>query len=107
MALDDELNGHNDIAQFLEKFKESTLVDNAFKGLRPAVCGLIASAALTVFKSACLNTEIFEKTGEIIKLFDIKAIVLFIFFFVLTRKTKFHPIFYIIPAAVIGIIFKM
>lgn len=95
------------VYKFLERFKESTLVDNGFKGLRPAVCGLIASAALTVFKSACLNTQIFAKTGEILKLFDIKAIILFVFFFILTRKTKFHPIFYIIPAAVIGIIFKM
>ncbi|MBO7289214.1 MAG: chromate transporter [Clostridia bacterium] len=95
------------VYKFLERFKESTLVDNGFKGLRPAVCGLIASAALTVFKSACLNTQIFSETGEILKLFDIKAIILFVFFFILTRKTKFHPIFYIIPAAVIGIIFKM
>ena len=92
---------------FLEKFKESTLVDNAFKGLRPAVCGLIAAAALTVFKSACLNVEIFNKTGEILKIFNIKALALFVFFFVLTRKTKFHPIFYIIPAAIIGMLLKM
>lgn len=95
------------VYKFLEKFKESTLVDNAFKGLRPAVCGLIAAAALTVFISACLNVELFKKSGEFSKLFDIKALVLFVLFFIITRKTKFHPIFYIIPAAVIGILFKM
>lgn len=95
------------VYKFLEKFKESTLVDNAFKGLRPAVCGLIAGAALTVFKSACLNVELFNNTGDFLKAFDIKAVILFVFFFILTRKTKFHPLFYIIPAAIIGIIFKM
>ena len=95
------------VYKFLEKFKESTLVDSAFKGLRPAVCGLIAAAALSVFQSACLEIDIFKQTGEIIKLFDIKALILFVFFFILTRKTKFHPIFYIIPAAIIGIVFKM
>lgn len=95
------------VYEFLEKFKESTLVDNAFKGLRPAVCGLIAAAALTVFKSACLKTDIFAKTGDILKLFDYKALLLFVIFIFITRKTKFHPIFYIIPAALIGIIFKM
>ncbi len=95
------------VYKFLEKFKESTLVDSAFKGLRPAVCGLIAAAALSVFQSACLETDISKQTGEIIKLFDIKAVILFLFFFILTRKTKFHPIFYIIPAAIIGIVFKM
>ena len=95
------------VYKFLERFKESTLVDSAFKGLRPAVCGLIAAAALSVFQSACLEIDIFKQTGEIIKLFDIKALILFVFFFILTRKTKFHPIFYIIPAAIIGIVFKM
>ena len=95
------------VYKFLERFKESTIVDNAFKGLRPAVCGLIAAAALTVFKSACLNVELFNKSREILKLFNIKALILFVFFFILTRKTKFHPIFYIIPAAIIGILFKM
>ena len=95
------------VYKFLERFKESTLVDNAFKGLRPAVCGLIAGAALTVFKSACLNVELFNKTGELLKLFDYKACMLFVLFFIVIRKTKFHPIFYIVPAAIIGIIFKM
>lgn len=95
------------VHKFLEKFKESTLVDNAFKGLRPAVCGLIAAAALTVFKSACLNAEIFSETGDFLKLLNIKALALFVIFFIVTRKTKFHPIFYIVPAAIIGIIFKM
>ena len=71
------------------------------------MCGLIAAAALTVFQSACLEGEIFSKTGDFIKLLDFKALVLFVLFFVVTRKTKFHPIFYIIPAAIIGIVFKM
>ena len=95
------------VYKFLEKFKESTLVESAFKGLRPAVCGLIAAAALTVFKSACLNVELFNISGELLKLFNVKALVLFVLFFIITRKTKFHPIFYIIPAAIIGILFKM
>ena len=74
------------VYKFLEKFKESTLVDSAFKGLRPAVCGLIAAAALSVFQSACLETDIFKQTGEIIKLFDIKAVILFLFFFQVSQR---------------------
>ena len=95
------------VYKFLEKFKNSTLVDNSFKGLRPAVCGLIAAAALNVFKEACLNTELFLVEHNLLNLFNIKAVILFVVLFVITRKTKFHPIFYIIPAAIIGIIFKM
>lgn len=95
------------VYKFLEKFKESKLVDDAFKGLRPAVCGMIASAALSVFQSACLNTELFAQTKSLLSLFDIKALILFAILFVSTKVTKFHPVFYIIPAAIVGIVFKM
>ena len=95
------------VYKFLERFKESPLVDNAFKGLRPAVCGMIAAAALNVFKSACLNTSLFEVTNDLWSLFDVKALIVFVVFIVLTRKTKFHPIFYIIPGAFIGIMLKL
>ena len=95
------------VYKFLEMFKESPLVDNAFKGLRPAVCGMIAAAALNVFKSACLNTSLFEVTNDLWSLFDVKALIVFVVFIVLTRKTKFHPIFYIIPGAFIGIMLKL
>ncbi len=95
------------VYKFLERFKESTLVNSAFDGLRPAVCGLIAAACLTVFKSACLNFNLFEETKNLLNLFDIKALVVFVVFFILTKFTKLHPIFYIIPGAVIGIILKM
>lgn len=95
------------VAQMLDRFKNSTLVDNAFKGLRPAVCGLIASAALSVFVSACLDIELYNTTNKIISLFDIKALLLFAVLFVINAKFNPHPIFIIIPAAIVGIIFKM
>ena len=95
------------VAQMLDRFKNSSLVDNAFKGLRPAVCGLIASAALSVFVSSCLNVELYNTTNKIISLFDIKALLLFAVLFVVNAKFKPHPIFIIIPAAIVGIIFKM
>ncbi|MBQ4526640.1 MAG: chromate transporter [Clostridia bacterium] len=96
------------VSKVLERFKNSTLVDNAFKGLRPAVCGLIAAACYDVFKSACLETELFKESDNLSKLFDIKALILFVILFLLTRKfKKIHPIFIIIPAAIVGILFKM
>ena len=95
------------IARVLDKFKNSTLVDNAFKGLRPAVCGLIAAAALSVFLSACFNIDAFDKTSDIASVFDIKALILFVIIFVFNRKVKLHPIFVIIPSAIVGILLKM
>lgn len=96
------------VARFLEKFKNSTLVNNAFEGLRPAVCGLIAAACFDVFKNACLNLELYKSSKDIAAVFDIKALVLFAILFVLMRLfKKLHPIFIIIPAAAVGIVLKM
>ncbi len=95
------------VANFLNRFQESRLVKDAFEGLKPAVCGLIAAAALTVFADACLNIDLYNETKRLIDIIDTKAVIMFIVFFVITNKTKFHPVFYIIPAAIIGIIAKM
>lgn len=95
------------VARILDKFQSCTLVDNAFKGLRPAVCGLIASAALSVFSSACLEVDLYKVSGNFASLFDIKALVLFALLFAVNKKIKLHPVFIIIPAAIAGIIFGM
>ena len=95
------------VAQMLDRYKNSSVIDNAFKGLRPAVCGLIASAALSVFVSACFNTELCDITGNYLSCIDIKALVLFAVLFLVNFKFKPHPIFLIVPAAVVGIMFKM
>jgi len=94
------------VYKFLEKFKESKLVDDAFGGLRPAVCGMIAAACYSVFESACLNVDLYNLTKVFGDIFEIKACISFVAFFVLIKYTKWHPIFYIIPGAVVGIIFK-
>ena len=94
------------VYKFLERFKESKLVDDAFKGLRPAVCGMIAAACFSVFKSACLDVDLYNRTKAFLDIFDVKACIAFVGFFLAVKYTKFHPIFYIIPGAIIGIIFK-
>ncbi len=95
------------VYKFLERFKESTLVNNAFEGLRPAVCGLIAAACLAVFREACLDMELYEATKNILSLVNPKAIIVFVVFFILTRVKKLHPIFYIIPGALVGILLRL
>ncbi len=94
------------VARALDKFKSSKLVDNGFKGLRPAVCGLIATAALTVFSEACLRLDLYEKTKQITDAVSIEALILFAVLFFVNKKFKLHPICIIIPSAIIGIIMK-
>ena len=47
------------IANFLNKFKNSKLVDSAFKGLRPAVTGLIAVAWFEIIRISIINVNRF------------------------------------------------
>ncbi|SHH38581.1 chromate transporter [Caloranaerobacter azorensis DSM 13643] len=77
------------IAHFLRKFKESKYVDWFFKGLRPIIIGLIASAAILVAK----NTII-----------DIKSLIITLAIFYLVTYKKLHPILCIVIAGGLGVI---
>ena len=87
------------ISSFLNKFKENKLVDSAFYGLRPAVCGLISAAAFEVIKVTLVNLDF---TGGFINFFKIKEIIFFAVIYIAMKKFKLHPIVYILAAGVIG-----
>ena len=90
------------IANFLNKFKNSKLVDSAFKGLRPTVTGLIAVAWFEIIRISIINVN---------SLFDIvinlKALIVFLAILLLTKKFDKHPIVFIGIGALVGIIFKL
>lgn len=92
------------IASFLNKFKENKLVDYSFYGLRPAVCGLISAAAFEIIKISLINIPAYTQSGNLIYLFNLKEIILFIVLFIMIKKIKLHPIVYILSAGIIGIL---
>ena len=94
------------VYKVFEKFKSNRQVQNAFYGIRPAVTGMIASAGLGMVELGLLNMEAFQATGSAASLFQIKSIILFVVLLVLTNKIKIHPIFYILLAGVVGVIFQ-
>lgn len=92
------------VTKLLTAFKENKLVARSFYSIRPAVVGMIASAAITMIKSG-----IFTKEGNLLQRIDIKAAILFASLLVATNVKpikKLHPIFFIIFAGVIGAILK-
>ena len=93
------------ISKSLEKFRSSTIVGDAFYGLRPAVTGLIAAAGIGVLQTAMLRTALYAQTGAILDLIDLKKLVLFIAAFIGIRKLKWHPVAYLAISAVIGLVF--
>lgn len=90
------------IAKFVMSFREHKVVDAVFFGLRPAVTGLILSAAYSVALITLFQIELYRESSVFNDLFNIKAIALFVFFYYLVNKFKLHPIYYIIAAGVMG-----
>ncbi len=90
------------IARFLEKYRDSALVESAFSGLRPAVTGLIAAAAYSMLRAALLPGG----GAGFLAGFDWRCAALFAVFLVclfLPKLSKLHPIFYIIAGAAAGV----
>ena len=94
------------ISVYLEKFRSSTIVGDAFYGLRPAVTGLIAAAGIGVMRVAMLHLDLYQETGVIFDILDWKKIILFLSAFIGIRKLKWHPVAFIAIAAVLGILFS-
>lgn len=100
------------IAKFLQKFRQSKVVDGVFYGLRAASVALITAALLQVAKIALMFREVALPESGVVKteLFYWPAILLAAVIFVLVKFTplkKLHPICFIALAAVAGIIFQM
>ena len=95
------------ISKILDKFKESSLVQKIFYGLRPASTALIAAAGLGVAKIALLKLDVFDKTGSWADLFNWKCILLAVLIYIGLKKFKKHPILYIAIAAAAGIVFQL
>ena len=90
------------VSSMLERYKNSTLVNDAFSGLRPAVAGLIAAAAWSV-----IGTTLFDfSAGSFGAVFKLPEIALFILLMVLTnikKLKKLHPLVFIAFAAAAGV----
>lgn len=73
------------ISKFFLKYQKHPAVEAVFSGLRPAVVGLLASAALVL-----MNAENFSSPDEDMYSFII-SIIIFLIAFIGTRKYKANP----------------
>lgn len=87
------------ISRFFLKYQKHPVVESIFKGLRPAIVGLLAAAALVL-----MNKDNFGSPTEDTYSFII-SVILFLIAFIGTRKFKINPILMIIGCGVAGLIF--
>jgi chromate transporter len=95
------------VSNILDKFKTNKYVQYAMYGLRAASVALITVACLRVAQLAFLRMDLYEQTKAFADLFNPLAIGFGVVLFIVFKITKKHPIFYIVAAAVIGIVLAM
>ena len=93
------------IAMFLKKFRDNVYVDRVFYGLRPASLAMITSSFISIVLIAIVNIPLFKSTGSLTDLISFPALALAAAVFILNRKTKWHPIWFILASAVIGAVY--
>lgn len=81
------------ITRFFVKYQHHPIVENIFKGLRPAVVGLLAAAALLLMNQENFGTDKFQ---------IIVSIGLFLLTFIASHIYKVNPILLIVICGIIG-----
>ncbi len=89
------------ISRFLLKYQKNPIVESIFSGLRPAVVGLLASAALVLMTNENFGSPIQDTYQFII------SIVIFLIAFIGTRKYKINPILMILGCGLAGFFLYM
>jgi chromate transporter len=92
------------VARWFLHFNEKPLVQAAFSGLRPAVTGLIATAAWKVISVAVLPLAIYAGTQRAADLFDPIRLGIFAALGLAQIKWNWHPVFFVVIGAVLGMI---
>ena len=86
------------ISRFFLKYQKHPVVESIFSGLRPAVVGLLASAALVL-----MTKENFSSPQEDIYSFTVSCLI-FSVAFIGTRKYKVNPIGMIVACGLAGLL---
>lgn len=93
------------VSKAYERFSNAKAVRYAFYGIRAAVCGLIASAALGVLKITVFTADAFRASGSVLSLIDWKAALLFAVLYLLVIRFQKHPVLYIALGGLAGFLF--
>ena len=85
------------IFKFLNKFNENFYIKSMLYGIKPAVIALIIIPCITLMKNSFLFNNYI----------NIKSLIVFFILFILIKKFKKHPIFYIILGGILGLLLKL
>lgn len=96
------------VAKMLQKFKNSSLVNNAFYGIRPATTALILSAVLSTFTEVLIDMDAVSSIGSLFTAIEVRNVILFAVILAASLIfKKLHPIVFISAGAAAGVIFAL
>lgn len=96
------------VAKMLQKFKNSSLVNNAFYGIRPATTALILSAVLSTFTEVLIDMDAVSSIGSLFTAIEVRNVILFAVILAASLIfKKLHPIVFIAAGAAAGVIFAL
>lgn len=91
------------IASVIVKFKSSRIINSAFKGIRPATVGMIASAVVFFANTSIIDVSLIEQGFG--KIFNIGSIIIFALIITASKLTKLDPISLTLIGGILGVIF--
>ena len=95
------------VMKFLERFRDNSVVDSVFAGIRPVSIGLIGAAAVMISENTLylgrLISDGWAEQG--LAYLDPVPLVIFAIVFVMVLKTKISPFVLILLAALAGALF--
>lgn len=92
------------LAAFFYHFYDRPLAQAIFRGLRPAVVGLVGAAAFQIAAVSVLNLERFRQCGCLFSIFDWRAMAITLVCGGLIYRYRTHPLLLIAGSAVAGIL---
>lgn len=96
------------VAKMLQKFKNSSLVNNAFYGIRPATTALILSAVLSTFTEVLIDMDAVSSIGSLFTAIEVRNVILFAVILAASLIfKKLHPVVFIAAGAAVGVIFAL
>ncbi len=95
------------ISRLLTKFQQSSLVQSAFYGIRPASTGLIAAAGISIFRTTMLRLELYGISGNFVDIFNLPNLCIGAILLFSAIKFKISPIWLVLAGAVLGVVFKL
>ena len=95
------------VYKLLDRFRSSRWVQAVLYGLRAASAAMILVAGLRVAQIALLDVSAWQASGSFADLFRPLAIALAAVIFIVYKKTRKHPLWYVLAAGAAGVLLKL